>query len=94
MRSLIAMAHNLGLRVVAEGVETEAQAAFLLKESCEEAQGYLYAKPLPAAEFELYLKGRHLALPTEGTLASEPDRSRGTAGTAHKTPTRRKLRRI
>ena len=94
VRSLIAMAHNLGLRVVAEGVETEAQAAFLLKESCEEAQGYLYAKPLPAAEFEIYLKGRHLALPTEGMRASEPDRSRGTAGTAHKAPTRRKLRRI
>ncbi len=94
VRSLIAMAHNLGLRVVAEGVETEAQAAFLLKESCEEAQGYLYAKPLPAAEFELYLRGRHLALPSEGGLASESDRNRGPAGTAHTTPTRRKLRRI
>jgi diguanylate cyclase (GGDEF)-like protein/PAS domain S-box-containing protein len=94
VRSLIAMAHNLGLRVVAEGVETEAQAAFLVKESCEEAQGYLYAKPLPAAEFEVYLKGRHLALPTEGRLASEPERSRGPAGTTHTTPTRRKLRRI
>jgi diguanylate cyclase (GGDEF)-like protein/PAS domain S-box-containing protein len=65
VRSLIAMAHNLGLRVVAEGVETEAQAAFLLKEHCEEAQGYLYAKPLPAAEFETYLKGRCLGLPAE-----------------------------
>ena len=94
VRSLIAMAHNLGLRVVAEGVETEAQAAFLLKESCEEAQGYLYAKPLPVAEFEVYLKGRHLALPTEAARANEPDRSLGSAGTAQKTPTRRKLRRV
>ncbi len=91
VRSLIAMAHNLGLRVVAEGVETEAQAAFLLKESCEEAQGYLYAKPLPVAEFEAYLKGRYLALASEGLPASGADRSRASAA---KSPTRRKLRRI
>jgi diguanylate cyclase (GGDEF)-like protein/PAS domain S-box-containing protein len=62
VRSLIAMAHNLDLAVIAEGVETVAQAAFLLNERCEEAQGYLYAKPLPAAEFEAYLRSRRLAL--------------------------------
>ena len=56
--SLIAMAHKLGLKVIAEGVETEAQAAFLLKEGCEEAQGFLYSKPLPADEFARYLE-RH-----------------------------------
>src|SRR5215813_6444452 len=61
VRSLIAMAHNLGLEVIAEGVETSAQAAFLLKEQCEEAQGYLYAKPLSAADFEAHLKTRHLS---------------------------------
>jgi len=94
VRSLIAMAHNLGLRVVAEGVETEAQAAFLLKESCEEAQGYLYAKPLPAAEFETYLKGRRLGLPAEGSLESAPDRGCGIAEAAQQPSTRRKLRRV
>ncbi len=94
VRSLIAMAHNLGLRVVAEGVETEAQAAFLLKESCEEAQGYLYAKPLPAAEFEVYLRGHHLALPTEGTLGSRPDCGHGIARDARKPSSRRELRRV
>src|SRR5215813_11317788 len=62
VRSLIAMARNLGLKVIAEGVETGAQAAFLLKEQCEEAQGYFYAKPLPTADFEAYLKTRRLAL--------------------------------
>jgi EAL domain-containing protein (putative c-di-GMP-specific phosphodiesterase class I) len=93
VRSLIAMAHNLGLRVVAEGVETEAQAAFLLKESCEEAQGYLYGRPLPAAEFEVFLRGRRLGLPAEDALENVPDRSRGLAAGAHKAPNKRKLRR-
>jgi diguanylate cyclase (GGDEF)-like protein len=77
VRSLIAMAHNLGLEVIAEGVETEAHAAFLLKEECEEAQGYLYAKPLPAGEFEHYLRTRQLAF-----RAMESD-AQGLAGDAH-----------
>ena len=55
------MAHNLNLEVIAEGVETTAQAAFLLNHKCEEAQGYLYAKPLPAPEFEAYLRSHLLA---------------------------------
>ncbi len=69
VRSLISMAHNLGLEVIAEGVETTGQAAFLLRENCEEAQGYLYAKPLAADAFEAYLRthrldGRELPLQT------------------------------
>ena len=56
VRSLIAMAHHLGLKVIAEGVETSAQAAFLRAERCEEGQGFLYAKPLPVAEFEKFLR--------------------------------------
>ncbi len=56
IRSIIVMAHNLGLEVIAEGVETSIQAAFLRAEKCDELQGYLYARPLPAAEFEAYLE--------------------------------------
>jgi EAL domain-containing protein (putative c-di-GMP-specific phosphodiesterase class I) len=55
VRSIIAMGHNLGLEVIAEGVETPEQAAFLQARRCEEAQGYLYAKPMPEADFAQFL---------------------------------------
>jgi diguanylate cyclase (GGDEF)-like protein/PAS domain S-box-containing protein len=46
----VALAHNLGLNVVAEGVETEAQQDFLIAHGCDFLQGYLYSHPLPPAE--------------------------------------------
>eukprot|EP00003_Mantamonas_plastica_P029827 TRINITY_DN7157_c0_g2_i1.p1 TRINITY_DN7157_c0_g2~~TRINITY_DN7157_c0_g2_i1.p1 ORF type:complete len:311 (-),score=59.44 TRINITY_DN7157_c0_g2_i1:21-830(-) len=49
-RTIIAMGHNLGLRVVAEGVETTEQMDFLRESDCDEAQGFLIATPLPPAE--------------------------------------------
>jgi EAL domain-containing protein (putative c-di-GMP-specific phosphodiesterase class I) len=55
VRALIAMARNLKLSVTAEGIETEAQAQFLIGENCEDGQGYLFCKPLPAQQFEDYL---------------------------------------
>ncbi len=52
--TIIAMSQSLGMRVLAEGVETDAQAKFLHRHACDEVQGYLMSKPLPAAEFEAF----------------------------------------
>jgi diguanylate cyclase (GGDEF)-like protein/PAS domain S-box-containing protein len=56
--AVISMARALNLRVVAEGVETEAQLAFLRRENCEVVQGFLHSKPVSAAEFETSLRAR------------------------------------
>jgi diguanylate cyclase (GGDEF)-like protein len=56
VRSIIVMGRNLGLEVIAEGVETTAQADFLKAEGCPELQGFLFSKPLPANAFEHYLR--------------------------------------
>jgi predicted signal transduction protein with EAL and GGDEF domain len=54
--AIIIMAHKLGLEVIAEGIETEAQRRFLTGADCDYGQGYLFARPLPADEFEQMLK--------------------------------------
>jgi len=62
--SVIALAHRMRLSVVAEGVETEGQLGYLRQHHCDELQGYLFSKPLPAGEFaELLREGRNLPVP-------------------------------
>jgi diguanylate cyclase (GGDEF)-like protein len=58
--AIVALGHALGLRVVAEGVESAPQAALVRRLGCDEQQGYYYARPLPAAELESLLRTRRL----------------------------------
>ncbi|MFT6248284.1 MAG: diguanylate cyclase (GGDEF)-like protein/PAS domain S-box-containing protein [Cognaticolwellia sp.] len=53
--TIVTIAHNLGMQVVAEGVETNQQLSFLSGLRCEQLQGYLYSKPLPEGDFQKYL---------------------------------------
>ncbi len=56
---IISLAHNLRLRVIAEGVETEEQLSFLADRQCEEVQGFLLGRPLPATDIEKLLVVQH-----------------------------------
>jgi EAL domain-containing protein (putative c-di-GMP-specific phosphodiesterase class I) len=67
------MGRSLGMHVVAEGVETVEQAAFLESIWCERAQGFLYCRPLPADEFAAWVRA-------QGTVA--PDANRGSPRTS------------
>lgn len=55
-KTIIAMAHNLNLRVIAEGIETEAQLTYLRNHGCDEMQGFYFSRPVPAVEVEQLLR--------------------------------------
>lgn len=71
IETVIELGHKLSIPVLAEGVETDGQAEFLLARNCDEAQGYLFGRPIAAAEAN--------ALAATGYIAEEPARSRRVA---------------
>ena len=66
-KAIIAMGKTLSLTVVAQGVENEAQAEFLREHACDELQGFLFSKPVPAAQVPALLR------PTVDSPALQPD---------------------
>ena len=77
--AIISMAHSLGTRVVAEGVETEAQFAFLKEHGCDEVQGYLFSPPVPAPEFVQCFEPRGLLVSRSSPVGKEaPHLARAT----------------
>ncbi len=59
VKTVIALAHGMGLSVIAEGVETEEQRQFLASHGCHAYQGYLFSRPVPLADFEQLLNAEH-----------------------------------
>jgi EAL domain-containing protein (putative c-di-GMP-specific phosphodiesterase class I) len=63
VKMVLSLARSLNLKTVAEGVETEKQLAFMRNEGCDEMQGYLFSKPLPAPEMATLLnEGKKLQI--------------------------------
>ena len=76
--SIISLAHNLKLHVIAEGVETAEQLAYLRRHGCDDMQGYYFSKPVTAAAFEQMLrKGKNLA--GADAAAAPPFKGQGRA---------------
>jgi EAL domain-containing protein (putative c-di-GMP-specific phosphodiesterase class I) len=56
VRTIIQLGHSLGLKVIAEGVESQSHLTFLSENGCDEAQGYHFSKPLSAEDFAAYVR--------------------------------------
>ena len=78
IRSIIDLCHALGKRVVAEGVETNRQLAFLAAHGCDEVQGFLFCHPRPAPETENYLTRPWVLPPQRDAVRPEPVLRPGT----------------
>ena len=69
--SVIALAHSLSMKVVAEGVEREESAEILSELGCDEVQGFLYSEPLPPSELSTFLRSERSSQPP--FTATKPD---------------------
>jgi len=77
VQSILSVAHHLGLWVVAEGVETQAQADFLAANRCQGLQGYYFGRPVPLAQWLKALPAGGAATPDSGAAGAIPARARG-----------------
>jgi EAL domain-containing protein (putative c-di-GMP-specific phosphodiesterase class I) len=82
VETIISLARAFNMTTVAEGVETQEQLDFLWHVGCNQSQGYLHSKPIPAAEFaELLANGKgRMVLPAEGGSVSPPDTAENGSG--------------
>ena len=83
--AILAMSRSLGLKVVAEGVETRDQMRFLERRGCDEMQGYYFSKPLPAEQLTVYLR-EHEAAPGESGPREASSRIRLISGGERRIP--------
>ena len=65
-KAIIVMAHELGMQVIAEGVETDVQRDLLTAAGCDFGQGYVFARPMPAADMEAWVRARPAPLISDG----------------------------
>jgi diguanylate cyclase (GGDEF)-like protein len=73
-QSIVSLAHNLGLQVVAEGVETQQQLEFLASVGCDEMQGYYFSRPVPQADCtQMLIEQRRMTLHLPGAKAANED---------------------
>jgi EAL domain-containing protein (putative c-di-GMP-specific phosphodiesterase class I) len=79
-RAMVALASELDLQVVAEGVETEEQEQWLRGIGCQHAQGWHYARAMPPLEFERWLLARHPGAAADAEIDAPPSRETNTPG--------------
>jgi EAL domain-containing protein (putative c-di-GMP-specific phosphodiesterase class I) len=70
VKAVVSLAHALGLEVVAEGVETEHQRDVLVQLQCEQLQGFLFARPMPAADLLRWIQDNQAPQPAAARVSA------------------------